>query len=671
MIENPARSALVAFVSSRPAAVAIFLALGLTVAGTFLVWTNHDGGFASEQWLPGGLLLIAVLAALSAAGDARARLRAAWLPGTLLAAYAVFSYLSIAWAESPGDAVDGANRTALYAIVFAAGASLSISPVRQMLPPVWAAGVVLLALTHFFQAANAPGPRGFFIVGRFAAPITYPDAEAAVLLMAAFTLCSVAARRETPGLARAAAGALACAGAELAVLAQSRGSLVAFPLAFVVWLVLSRNSLRALAAAAIVAAAVGPAIPTLLHVYHAVIQGTGYRQTLGDARTALILGMCGVAVGVGLLSILDSRWTIGERTGRAIRRALTLGVALATVGAVSAVLAFTDPSARVRHAWTDFTTNKTAPPETIHLASGVGTSRYDVWRIALHQFAHHPIGGVGADNYLAGYLRDRRTVETARYPESIVLRALSETGLVGAALFFGFLAAALVSAVTVLRREPPSGLVFAALAASVYWLFHASVDWFWEFPALTAPAVAFLGLASGARRSTLPLRAALARTARVATTAAAVAAAGAFLCCWVAVEKVNQAIRLQATPSRAYAALREAERWNPLSEQPQLTEAAIAANVLDRPREARALHAALRKNPGDWYAYLMLGIVAGRQHKPSLAATELRRARQLSPLDPVVIYAQENLRVGNPLKEAEIATIFAIRSTTLRGVAQR
>ena len=36
----------------------------------------------------------------------------------------------------------------------------------------------------------------------------------------------------------------------------------------------------------------------------------------------------------------------------------------------------------------------------------------------------------------------------------------------------------------------------AATAIFVYWLLHASVDWFWEFPGLTAPALACLGLAA-------------------------------------------------------------------------------------------------------------------------------------------------------------------------------
>ena len=33
-----------------------------------------------------------------------------------------------------------------------------------------------------------------------------------------------------------------------------------------------------------------------------------------------------------------------------------------------------------------------------------------------------------------------------------------------------------------------------------YWAVHGSVDWFWELPALAAPAFAWLGLAGGLAR---------------------------------------------------------------------------------------------------------------------------------------------------------------------------
>lgn len=672
VVEQPFEAA--AKTASRAArtAEAVFALLGFAAVGLFVVWVDNDGGYQPEQWLPGMLLVTALLATASASAEARARMRRAWLPISLLGLYACFSYVTIAWAGAPGDALDGANRTALYAVVFALFVGLAHSALRLVLPVVWAGAVTVDALVHFLHAAAAPGPRGFFILGRLATPVTYPDAEAAVLLTGALTLGVVAARRESPLPLRALAGGLATVGVELAIMAQSRGSLVALPLALVAWLVISRNVLRALVAIGVVAAAAAPATPVLLDVFGAVVNGNGYGAHLADARTAVALTSCAAAAVFVLVALVDRRWTVPPAVCRTIRWAVAAAAVLVAVGAVAGAFAFSDPPARLRHAWVSFTTNAGAPPDRIHLASGVGTSRYDVWRIALRQFAAHPAGGVGADNYLAGYLRDRRTVETARYPESLLLRALSETGVVGALLFFGFLAAAIVAAVRAVRREPPLGPVAVAAVPTAYWLLHASVDWFWEFPGLTAPPLAFLALAVARARPAAPSarRRPLATAAAAGAAVVCLAAVAAVVCAWVAVRKIDLAVREGSTP-RAYALLDSAARWNPFSDQPQLTEAALAANVLDRPREVRALHSALRKNGEDWYAHLMLGIVAGRQGDRRLAAEELRKARALSPLEPVVIYAQNNLRVGNALTEAEIARVFAIRSRTLRGAAQR
>jgi hypothetical protein len=662
-------------VSRTRTAGLVFFFLGLVAVGTFVVWMDNDGGYQPQQWLPGTLLSLALLATASVSRDARDRIRGAWLPTSLLGAYACFSYLTITWAGARGDAFDGANRTALYAVLFALFAALGRGGLRLALPVAWAAAVVTDALVHFLHAAAAPGPRGFFILGRLATPITYPDAEAAVLLAAALTLAVVAARRESPFWLRAAAGGLATVGVELAVMAQSRGSLVALPLALVAWLVLSGNVLRSLVAIAVLATAVGTATPTLLDVFSAVVNGRGYAERLGDARTAVALSSAGAAVAFAVLAAADRRFAVPPAACRRIQRVLAATAVLAAGGAVAGAFVLTDPPARLQHAWVSFTTNAGAPPDRIHLASGVGTSRYDVWRIALRQFAAHPVGGVGADNYLAGYLRERKTVETARYPESVLLRALSETGVVGGLLFFGFLVSAIVAAVRAVRREPPLGPAVVAAVGTAYWLLHASVDWFWEFPGLTGPALSFLALAIVGGRP--PQRAVLRDRRRPLRTAVGGAAAAACLaacvavfCAWVGVRKTDLAVRAGSTPE-AYELLRSAARWNPFSDQPQLTEAALAANVLDREREVAALDAALRKNRADWYAHLMLGIVAGRQGNRRLAAEELRKARALSPLEPVVIYAQNNLRVGNALTESEIAQVFAIRSRTLRGETQR
>ena len=110
--------------------------------------------------------------------------------------------------------------------------------------------------------------------------------------------------------------------------------------------------------------------------------------------------------------------------------AVLMGAADRLVGVIAAGH---HPLGRAERAWHNFTTNKAAAPtRTLHFTSGFGTSRYDVWRIGVRQFLAHPLTGVGADNFIVGYLRDRRTRETSRYPESVELRTFSETGIVGA-----------------------------------------------------------------------------------------------------------------------------------------------------------------------------------------------------------------------------------------------
>ena len=66
--------------------------------------------------------------------------------------------------------------------------------------------------------------------------------------------------------------------------------------------------------------------------------------------------------------------------------------------------------------------------------SGLGSNRYDFYRVSLDEFTAHPVGGIGADNFQQQYLRHGRSSETPRYPHSVELRTLAQTGIVGALL---------------------------------------------------------------------------------------------------------------------------------------------------------------------------------------------------------------------------------------------
>lgn len=669
--------------AGRERGVALITA-GIALGGMaiFGVWAVNDGGFAPGQWLPGALAILGMLVAALASTDVRDRLRAAAVPLLPLGLYTVWSYASILWAGVRGDALDGANRTLLYFLVYALFSALPLGVrARGVVVASWAFAIAVIGAVSLGLAAAADSPQGHFIIGRLAAPVTYSNANAALFLTACFLLQVLASRSGIPALVRVAAGAGCAVLADLALLCQSRGSLLALALTLVLYLVVARSVLRSLAHLAVAAVAIAIAAPALLHVYTAVVNGRHYQSTLRTACAWVAISALAAAAGTAGLVLAERRFPLPDKLQAHLRRALAAIAAVALVVAVAGLVAFGHPLARGRHAWDSFTTNSKATPETIHLTAGVGTSRYDVWRIALKQFAQHPLGGVGADNYLVGYLRERRTTETARYPESVELRALSETGAVGALLLLCFLAVALRRAAKVAaRRDALATVAIAGLAGFGYWLVHASVDWLWEFPALTSPALAFLALAGSSRtptsrdkdvtvtnRSRLTRRAALvAASVAVMTTAATLTAP------WIAVRETDAA--LASAPkdlNRAYSLVRSAARWNPLSAQPALAEATIAANAGDRKRERQALLAALRRSGPDTYSYLMLGIVAGQEHRLAEARRYLERAHRLSPRDQVVVYAQRRLRWGDPLTEREMGRIFRLVSRTLRGVVQK
>ncbi len=133
----------------------------------------------------------------------------------------------------------------------------------------------------------------------------------------------------------------------------------------------------------------------------------------------------------------------------------------------------------------------------------VGSGRYDFWRVSVDAVKAHPLGGLGQDNFADYYITRRRTGEEPRWTHSLEFRLLAHTGIVGFVLFTVFLVAALIAAAKAVRRRRSPLLAVAAaggLIPLIPWLVHGSVDWFWEVPALSGPAFAFLGMAAGLSR---------------------------------------------------------------------------------------------------------------------------------------------------------------------------
>ena len=614
------------------------LPFGLVTVGLLLWWAAEEGGYAPTTWYPGALLFLALLAVVAVSPSRRGRpTPRAWAAIALLTAFTAWSFLSIAWAGVQGDAWDGANRTLLYAVVYATFALLC-----------WRAPEAVLVLGLFAVGTAAIGGIALASEGveafngnRLAAPTGYENASAALFLMAFWPAVVLAARPEVHWAARSlllAAGGLLL---HLALLAQSRGSLVAGGVALLVLVLVSRDRLRLLAVLLLVSAAVAATLVPLLDLVAAGSEAE-VRRAVGAERVAVVLSTLALLL-IGALAFL-----VGQ-TGR-VRRGLPH---LTTRGRVAAVVAAGLVLVALGTAVAASTLGDAPRP-------GLETGRYDMWRVAAGEVADHPVLGVGVDNFAVDFVRERSTGEEPLYPHSLALRTFSQTGLIGGALFLGFVAAALAAALP-RRKEPDSlstAVAAAALASGVYWLVHGSIDWLWEIPALGASALALLGLASGLARST-PREAIRVRARSAALLAGAgalfVLAAASFALPGLAAIELERGVRAWPDSSdRALSHLERAHGLNPLSERADVVAGTLARRDGDTEQARAAFQRALERNPHDWYVHLQLALLAEEGGRNANALVHLERARSLNPREPAVLEAMPatdlaSLAVRGPL----------------------
>ena len=649
----------------EPSPPRIATALAALLLALFLVWAWLDGGFAATTWLPGALFMVALAAVVvfTRGGVLRQRpvLGAAV---ALFAAFTVWNGLTVLWADAAADAWDGTNRTLLYLAVFVLFATLPFPPgAVPFLLGGYALGAAALAAIGVVRGTSGADPAEWYIQGRLATPTDYANANAALFLAAVWPALYFASRREVSPVLRGvflgAAGVLA----EASLLCQSRGSLVAMPIVALLVFAFVPGRARLFVTLVPVAAAVALTGSTLLDVYSAAL----HENDLGvfaDARRLVIVSTVALFV-VGLaLGLIERAFPLPARVARA--GAVTLVVLVAgavATGAVALVVEKGGPQAHVSTWWEQFKSGRRDDYRTVHLASGLGSNRYDLWRVALLEFKEAPIIGIGADNYARPYVAERRYLEEPLYPHSLPLRLLSQTGLVGTLLFTGVLVCVVLAAWRTARRASPfeRGVAVAALGLAAYWLVHGAVEWFWEIPALAAPAIAALALATrvgGDLESARP-----GRLLRAATVAIAVLGAITLVPPYLAARNVSLAAEQWAeSPELAFDRLALARRLNPLSDEPDVIAAVVAQRIDDRRRERSAWLRALERNPDNWYALLKLGLLDLSDGNRARARERVAAARALNPLEPVLALVDRRMRAGGPVTADEVDRLFLERA---------
>jgi tetratricopeptide (TPR) repeat protein len=200
-------------------------------------------------------------------------------------------------------------------------------------------------------------------------------------------------------------------------------------------------------------------------------------------------------------------------------------------------------------------------------------------------------------------------------------------------LLLAALGGLIVAAVRSTRLGPGQrALAAAALASTAYWLTHTSVDWFWAYPALTAPVFFLLGAACAplVSGSSVPIT----RAARVALVAAGGVLALSVVPPFLSERYVDAAYdEWRRDIERAYRDLDSARALNPLTDEPLLAEGAIAREAGDRPRAIDAFRRAVEKRPEEYAGHYFLVLLYGRA-QPDQAREELRRVRERDPLNP-------------------------------------
>lgn len=648
------------------------------VLALLIVWSVRNGGYDSTTWLASGvgLVVLAVWARLAFGASHRLG-RFGLIALGALGLYTLWSFTSILWATDKGTALIGSDRTLLFLLIFWLFAHVDWTERRlESGLSVYAFGIGVFAAGTLLELALAPAPQ-LLQRGELAAGLGYHNATAALGTMGAGIAIVLGSLRERSVVARVGLSAVAVGCLEISLLAQSRGWLYTLPVIAVIVFALTPNRGRVLLWALI---PVGCAVATLPWVLHgwAVADGAAGHQTVAaadelTARVALV-AMLVSGAGAALLALGQRRFRLSRRGRRLARRGsrvLAAGAILGTAGIAIEAL----HSGLVARGWHQFTTNAPLRKGVSRFAE-LGSGRYDMWRVGMHSFAAHPLGGLGQDNFAQAYVAGRHTGEEPLWVHSLELRLLAHTGLVGAVLFFAFLAFALLAyrrAARMSDRRLRLALA-AALVPAVVWVVHGSEDWFWELPALSGAAFAFLGAAvalepgrgvpeaGGIRR-----RAGIDRALRLMPAVGAAAFAGIAL--WVmgtaylGEHALAQARALAAV--RPAAALRElslAADYEPLDGAPMTLGAALELRGGQATSALRWTQAGLRRDPGDWVLWLENAIANGALGHSAAEAAAFRHAHTLDPREPVIALAQRRARTSTPLTITQAASMLTSRA---------
>jgi O-antigen ligase len=603
------------------AALTVVVPLG-AVAGT----ASAAGGYfpTSFGWTTLCFALV-VTAALLTSSPTWSRLDGTWF--AIACGLCVLTFVSSAWAGS----VDGSVDAGLRMVVYVTGIGVGLLVLRRGNLSWWLAGVVFGAAgvcvyslaTHLFPARfgglNAATDRLFVPVGYWNALGIF----AAMALLLGFGVTLLGRWRVLQVGSAVATIALA----PTLYFTFSRGAWIAMGIGCAAMIAIAPDRIRLTCSLLVLAVLPSIAVflswrsPALTHEATTLVAATDAGRKLALQLAILALAQAFLATGYVSAS---HRLQIPHYAARVVVALLAAG-AVAAVAVVSAMHG--GPGSVARRAYDKFASAPTSPNNlNSRLFSLSNDGRLVLWHAAWKQFEANPIFGGGAGSFAQWWLAHRvDPFYVVQDAHNLYLQTLAELGIVGLVLLVALLLVPLVAAVRA-RRYP---LVAPAFGAYVAYVFHASVDWDWQMPAVTLVALftgaAILAAARGDSPSPAPMRLASKLSVGAATL---VFASFAFVALIgnIALSRADLAIQ-QDDADRATSAAKTAVRWEPWSAQAleDLGDARLLRG--ERTSGLTTLDEAAAKDPQNWRIWFdIAAATSGVRHREALA-----RAKALNP----------------------------------------
>ena len=652
-------------------ATALLVALVLTC----LLASFDDGGIG----LPEETRLQVVLAAIAlwasalwlAAGSLRpAATRLAWIGVALLVAFAAWSALSLLWSIQPDRTWQAANRALAYALVVVLGIAVGSSAPRALerfavgwllaatvvatyaLGGKLVPGVDLLGLVDFDHAAQ---------LARLREPLGYWNALGLVCAMGAPVALRLVVDQDRRTVWRALSLTALFVLVTCLAVTYSRGSVLALACALAVLVACSPDRLRLLAASGMVGLAAIPVIAVAYSRDGLTANGAPLGLRIDDGRVLLVtFVLCLAALVAGALRAEREQhrvaWTPQLRR-QAWRMLAVAACGLALVGSVGVASGERGAKVAVDEAIASFSRPASTDADSFdpsRLASTDSSNRWAWWQEALGSWSDRPVSGYGAGSFPLVHKRYRRDTVPVQQAHSVPLQFLSETGVLGALLALGALVALLAAGVARVRdlEGPRAGIGAALLAVAASWTVHGLIDWDWEIPAVTLPALLALGVLAarpgGKERVVTTFRDVDAERSASLTPAVGLAAASLVLAAMVAsavlpawsegkATSAQSSISADASPQELADAAADAElaaRLDPLAVRPLFIASAIAEGR-DRLLDARRyLLQAADRQPDDPEVWLRLAGIAAQLADRDGFRDAARRFARLDPANP-------------------------------------